>query len=461
MVWKVLAGLGLAVLAALGLLWWLQPAPEEPGHRPETVMRLRVVKPKRGGLDRVCTQPATVESWEYVDLFAQVTGILKHQDVDINSQVHKDQLLAEVDAPDIVKERDLARAVLVEALDKVKMREAQLEAAGAQLRLARQTVARRKAEVIAATAYVSFRDIQLDRITKLAATTPPAIENDLVVEEQGRHRAARYRKDGSVLAVQQAEEDVKAKAAEVEEAVARVQLARGDVDVAQATLDKAQVFVDFTRIQAPFRGVITYRGFNNEAFLRAKDLGGQVPLLTVQRTDKFRVVTYVLDNDVPYVRVGDPAELRVFTLGMVFPGKVTRRALSQHEDSRLMRTEIDLTNERGLLRDGMYGEVTIRLSNVAELNPDVVNLPSACLQDEGQAKERTVYVVRPAGPGTYSIHAVQVLVGYNQDRGKLNGKGQRREDLRVEVLQGLTPADRVVVGPVAAVHEGGLVAVQE
>ncbi len=457
--WRIVPGLVLVVLAVLGLRWWVRDKAHERSPRPESLLAVRVVKPQRGGLERFCTQPATVESWERVELFAQVTGILTGQEVDINSKVEKDQVLAVVDAPDIVKELDLAKAVLVESLDKVKKAEAQLEAAQAQLRAAQQTVARREAEVIAAGAYLKFRDIQLDRVKNLVGRN--SLEQEVIAEEIDRHEAARYRQEGAALAVEEAQEDVKAKTADVDQAAARVQLARTDVGVAQAAVDKAQVYVDFTQVKAPFRGIVTYRGFNNSAFLRAKDRGGQSLLLTVQRTDKFRVVTYVPANEVPYVRVGDPAELRLPTLGITIRGNIARRSLCQHEDNRLMRVEMDTYDERGVLRDGMYGEISIRIGNIAAVNPDVVTVPSECLQDEGQAKERTVYVVNPAGLGKLKVHAVPVLVGYNQDHGKLNAKGQRHEDLRVEILQGLAPDDLVVVGQLSAVHEGSLVTVKE
>jgi HlyD family secretion protein len=457
--WRIVPLVGLVLLAAVGLRWWLLKAHPEPRPRPESILAVHVVQPQHGGLQRICTQPATVESWERVDLFAQVTGVLTGQTVDINSKVEKDQVLAQVDCPDLVKELDLARAVLIESLDKVKKAEAQLEATQAQCRAAQQTVARRQAEVIAAGAYVKFRDIQLQRVKDLVARQ--TVENDLIVEEQDRHEAARYRKDGAALAVEQAQEDVKAKEAEVQRAQAQVEFARTEVNVAQKAVDKAQVYVDFTHIKAPFRGIVTHRGFNNGAFLRAKERGSQTPLLSVQRTDKFRVVTYVPAGDVPFLRVGDPAELRLPTLGITFKGTVARRALSQSADNRLMRTEMDLTDERGVLRDGMYGEISIQIGNVAAVNPDVVTVPSVCLQDEGQAKEGTVYVVRPAGSGKYKIHALPVLVGYNQDHGKLNARDQRREDLRVEILQGLSPEDLVVFGQLAAVHEGSVVTVKE
>ena len=57
-------------------------------------VRVEVVSPRAGGIDRVCIQPGTLEPFESADLYAKVSGFLSEQHVKIGSRVKvvKDRL---------------------------------------------------------------------------------------------------------------------------------------------------------------------------------------------------------------------------------------------------------------------------------------------------------------------------------------------------------------------------------
>ena len=73
--------------------------------------------------------------------------------------------------------------------------------------------------------------------------------------------------------------------------------ARTAVRVAETRLAEARVNVDYTRIIAPFDGVVTHRAFHPGAFVRSASEGGQASLLTVKRTDLMRVIVQVPDRE--------------------------------------------------------------------------------------------------------------------------------------------------------------------
>src|SRR5262249_16026468 len=177
--------------------------------------------------------------------------------------------------------------------------------------------------------------------------------------------------------------------AKVQQARADVQAAQADAQAAVAAQDKAAVMADYTRITSPYEGVITRRNFHDGDFIRPATDGATVPVLAVDRTDLMRVVILVPDLDVPYVDRGDPAELRVDALpGRKFSGKVARFAESENEQ-KLMRTEVDLPNPDGALRDGMYGTASV------EVEPPSMDLavPSTCLTERATDGRGSVYVV--------------------------------------------------------------------
>ena len=193
--------------------------------------------------------------------------------------------------------------------------------------------------------------------------------------------------------------------------------------------------VSYTRIESPFDGVVTHRGdgIHPGSFIRSAADGSSEPLLAVATTDKMRTIVLVPDPDVPFCNVGDPTTVKIDGLGgRVFKGKISRTAESEDLKDRTMRVEIDLPNDQGLLRDGMYGRAII------ELEPASKNLtiPSTCLIEQDGHGDGAVFVVRDG-----KVQRVRIRVG--KDSG-----------LRVEVLSGLTEDDQVISQITPSIAEG-------
>jgi len=147
----------------------------------------------------------------------------------------------------------------------------------------------------------------------------------------------------------------------------------------------------------------------------------------------------VPDRDVPYCKVGDPATIQVDALGgRVFHGSVSRIAESEDLADRNMRVEIDLPNPDGALRDGLFGRALILLEKM------ITNLtiPSQCLIERNGRGEGAVLGVKGG-----EVHRTKVQVGLD------NG-------LLVEVINGLSPADQVILQPDASIADGTKVQVE-
>jgi RND family efflux transporter MFP subunit len=99
-------------------------------------------------------------------------------------------------------------------------------------------------------------------------------------------------------------------------------------------------------------------------------------LFTVQRIDTIRVFCDVPENDVPHLRVGDPAIVKPSGFdGKPFLGKVTRFSLRLDPETRHMRTEIDLPNPEERLYPGTYAEVSLEMNR----RPNVLTVPAAAV----------------------------------------------------------------------------------
>ena len=422
-----------ALVLATGGYYLLQNANPESAHAGEArseeespeVPQVELVRPQKGGMNRTTTQPGSVKPFQWADLYAEVNGYLKEQLVDINDHVTKGQVLAVLDVPDLQaqlerREADLKRAeaVVVQARARVKATQAVLEEAKAQVVQAEAT--RRSTE-----AALRYRESYYQRMKDLLAERSVAAQ--VVDEERERRDAALEAMNAAVAAVVTAKAKVVAVMAKIDQARADVDAAQADVGVAQAERDNARVQVGFATIRAPakYDGIVTLRSMHVSDFVRSASSGAAIPLFKVERTDLFRVVVLVPDRDVPYLEVGDPATIDLNALpGTQFHARVSRMADSEDPQTRLMRVEIDLPNQDGRIKAGMFGNVTIIL-NKSEL----ITLPSSAVVNRKDNGMADVFVVRKG-------RLRRRVVFFGNDNGIL-----------VAIRSGVTPGEEVVLNP--------------
>jgi HlyD family secretion protein len=404
------------------------------------LLRVQVIKPERGGMSRVTSQPGTIRAFEFAPLYTKVSGFIKTLNVDRGSRVKKGQLLAEIYDPERNVAVDQAQASLEHAKATVVQADAKIltAASSVQAAIAKQSEAKAKLDQMQASR--DYRKKAYDRISMLVARG--SVEERLKDEDLDEYFAA----EAAVLSAKAGIETAAAQLAEakakVDEAKADKKAAEAQVEVAKANLEMAKVFVQYTRIESPYDGVVIFRGegVHPGAFVRAADQGGDnQPLLTVAMTAKMRTIVPVPDRDVPYCHVGDPATVTLDAFGgRVFHGKVDRTSESETLNDRLMRVEIDLDNHDGVFRDGMFGRADILLEKIVEN----LTIPSSCLIDRNGKGDGAVIVVKDG-----KIHRTNVKVG--MDTG-----------LRAEIVNGLSDNDQVILQPDPSITEGTEVQVE-
>jgi HlyD family secretion protein len=395
-----------------------------------TMPHVHVVRPQSGGVVRSTTQPGLVEAFDYADLFTKVSGYLQTQSVDIGDHVKQGQVLATIDAPELVQAAHQAAAELEQARAQLKSNETALTTAKADVAVARATVAEKQAVLKQSIEYFEFHTIQYGRLNDLFKQK--AIDERAVDEDRKERDSAEAAKNLAEAAVRTAQADLGAKQALEKQAEANVADARAKVQVAAAALGKANVYVSYMQIHSPYNGVVTKRNFHIGDFVRAAEDGGQTPVLRVAKTDVMRVVVKMPEDFVPLTKPGDTAVFKLNFTDHVFEGKVSRIADSMDRSDKTMRSEIDLPNPANELRDGMYGYATIDLNKMLT----GLSVPSSSLISSGDSKTHAVFVVRDG-----RLKRIPVKVAID------NG-------VRAEVLSGLRPDDAVVVQPTGDLAEG-------
>lgn len=155
--------------------------------------------------------------------------------------------------------------------------------------------------------------------------------------------------------------------------------------------------MEYAAVRAPFDGIVTRRLVDTGAFIQSAASGQPMPLLTVMRDDRKRIVIDIPESEANLVRVGQSATFRAHSLGdRPLPGKVARLADALEPSTRTMRTEVELDNPSEV-RLGAYGSATITLADES----DALSLPSnalliagdgaaVMLATDGQARRRKV-----------------------------------------------------------------------
>lgn len=339
------------------------------------VPSVQVIKPNREAVSRTLTLPGSVEAFEKAKLYAKVAGYLEEIQVDIGDRVKKGQVLAVLDIPEMAMEYAQVKAELAEA----------------------------KAQYARAQA-----DYKLQQVISQ------------------RSKTLREREAGTEQELDEAQ-------AKYEVAAAGVKLAQARIDNVRAHLGKLETLMEYAKIKAPFDGIVTERFVHPGALIQVATSASNVsPVVTVQRVDTVRVFVDVPEPDVPAVDRGDPATLVLSAMPeKKFAGAVTRFASALDPSTRTMKVEIDFLNPEGLLRPGMYGNMTL----VLESRPEALTLPAPALVTEGG--KNFVYVVEDS-----RARKVEVATGID-------------DGIRVEITSGLQGNEAVVVAGASAVTDGG------
>ncbi len=175
---------------------------------------------------------------------------------------------------------------------------------------------------------------------------------------------------------------------EIDTATAKDLTAQAQIAAAAADAGKYRTLVNYTRILAPFDGVITRRYLDPGALVEAGTASSTAqPLLEI--SDNFRLrldfpvsVAYVKD-----IQVGAEVTGQVESLGgRSFRGRITRTTMKVNDDTRTMITELEVTNADLALAPGMYASVAFQV----ERHPQAVAIPIEAVPP-GQAA--TVYVI--------------------------------------------------------------------
>jgi len=388
--------ISVAAIALLAAAWFEFSGPRVKASQPEApTSPAAVVLVERKPISSSLTLSGEFRPFQEVEVHAKVAGYIRKIYVDVGDRVKAGQTLAVLEIPEL---------------------SAQLQGADAAVRRARDAIRRAQGDLDRARFLHAATHLDYNRLKDASAARP-----GLIAEQE---------LDDAMAKDKEGEAQISADEAALSEA-------QNQLDEAVASQSQLSAMSDYTRIVAPFTGVITRRNVDTGALVQAGTNSNTqaLPVVNVAETDLFRLTLPVPESAVPTVRVSSIVTVRVPSLNRNFEGKVSRFAEDLNQETRTMHTEVDVPNKNGSIVAGMYAEVNLTLERKAA----VLAVPIQAVTRNGD--QASVLVVNAQD----RIEERKVQLG-------LEGANQ------VEVVSGLAPNERVVVGSRSEFRPGDLVA---
>ncbi len=387
--------LAVTIVLGVGILFRLSGRKAKASQSPDlTAPTAAVVVAERKPIANSITLSGDFRPFQEVDVHAKIAGYIRKIYVDVGDRVKTGQVLAVLEVPEL---------------------NAQVQGADAACERARNAIRRAQGDLRRAESLHAATHLDYERLKEASAARPGLI--------------AQQELDDAMAKDKEGEAQISADEAALSEA--QSQLAE-----AVAQQKQYSAMSDYTQITAPFTGVITKRYVDTGALVQAGTNSNTqaLPVVSVAQSDLFRLTLPVPESAVPSVRLGSVVSVRVPSLNRIFEGKVSRYADAVTQDTRTMHTEVDVPNKNGSIVEGMYAEVDLTLTK----KNAVLAIPIQAVTRNGD--EASVLVVNPQD----RVEERRVRLG-------LEGANQ------VEVVSGLSPNERVIVGSRSEFRPGDLV----
>lgn len=378
-----------ALIVMVILAWrWMGRGPSEADDQNHPLAAssdtvAAVAHAERHNVGNTLTIAGEFKPFQDVDVHAKVAGYIKKIYVDVGDHVKAGQTLAVLEIPELTAELAGAEASVRRSKEEIRRAEGDLTRA-------------QSAHAAAHSAY--------SRLKQAADSRAGLVAQQEIDDSQAK--------------------DLESEA-QVSGASAALSAAQQQLQVVEANQKQYAALSDYSRIVAPFAGVVTARYADTGALIAAGTSSStqSVPVVRLAEISKLRLVLPIPESVAAQIHLGDPVKARVQALDRDFVGKVSRFADLLDRATRTMETEIDFDNRDGHLIPGMYAETQLSLR---EKN-DALTIPLESVVRNGD--DVTVLAVNSQD----IIEERHVKLGLE-------------DSVRVEVLSGLTDKDRVVIG---------------
>lgn len=367
-------------------------APKSEASASAALPIVAVARAELADLSKTVVLTAEFHPFQEIEVHAKVAGYVKEIMVDVGDRVKTGQTLAILEVPEMSD--DVARAAASQKRSEAEVQHAKDELAQAQ-------------------ASYEASHLTYQRLSDVSKLRPNLIAQQEIDDARARDLSGE---------------------AGVSAAKSALAAAEQGVQVSQVEQQRTNTMLAYSKITAPFTGVISKRYADTGAMIQAgtSSQTQALPLVRLSEIDRLRLVLPVPEEIVAHIRLGEAVEVRVPSLDhRIFVGTVSRFSDTVSTATRTMETEVDVPNPSLTLVPGMYAEAVLTLDHRAK----ALAIPLMSVSTQGD--KSSVFVVNSQN----KVEERQVKLGIQTAN-------------RTEVIAGLREGDMVVVGNRSQIQSG-------
>jgi len=356
---------------------------EKPGEG--SVPIAAVVKAERRNITSGLDIASEFLPFQEIDVYAKESGYIKELHIDWGTHVRKGQLLAVLEIPELQE---------------------QLQGDQAAVTRSEQDLERAHEELTRAQSAYSVAHVTYKRMADVQKTRPELISQEDIDVAQGKDLEA----SASVSA-------------------AKDSVAAGEAALAnaKASLAKDNALYGYSRMTAPFDGVVTKMYAYTGALLPAGTSSniGESALCRLSQNDVLRLVIPVPEHYAGDIHMGQEISVKVSALKKSFTGKVIRYSDQIDLSTRTMHTEVQVPNPSYEIIPGMYADIQLPIHTVE----NALTLPVQAVQTRGNGVGTVMIVdsanhieMRKVTIGIQTASEVEILSGVQENEMAIFGE---------------------------------------
>jgi multidrug efflux pump subunit AcrA (membrane-fusion protein) len=219
----------------------------------------------------------------------------------------------------------------------------------------------------------------------------------------------------------------------------KLDLLRNDMKAALSNMKQAEyerkiagIMLDDTYVRAPINGVISKKFIKEGEIIQSPG----IPLFTLLDQKNMKAMVNIPEKNISKIKKGLEALVKIDSYpDKTFSGTIAKSGASLDMKLRTLEVEITISNEGGLLKEGMFARVSI----YTDIHKDAVYVPvSAVVKKDGK---KFVFIVKgdspikkPVTTGIVEGDKVEILSGIaNGDEVIYRGNSRLEEDMKVFV----------------------------
>jgi membrane fusion protein, multidrug efflux system len=273
---------------------------------------------KKSTLSGYFSLPGELKPFEAVNIYPKASGFVRKVNVDRGSRVKRNEVLAEIDAPEIIAEMAASKAAAQAA----------------------------EGEVLKAGSLWETSKDQYDRLLKTSQTQGAVSAGDLLQVSN------KMKEDSSLYLA-----------------------AQSQLEASKSMLRASEQMAAYLTIRAPFEGVVTERNIHTGTFISSQGSENKEPLFRLEMTQKLRLEIPVPEAYAGLDFQGDSVNFEVNTKpGTTHKAAITRQAGGLRPQTRTEMIEADVYNENLGLLGGSFAQVSLSYEK-----EDTFVIPSSAL----------------------------------------------------------------------------------